>query len=157
MEPQGPATAYLPDSRYELSSSIISHDSYGNPLEVKNLQGPSTVYLWGYGGQYPVAKIENATYAEVQQVLTAAELTALNSHTVSDATINSTVNKLRIHANMSKAQVSTYTYKPLAGMTSMTDPRGITEKYQYDGFQRLKNVLDFENNILKDYRYNYRP
>ncbi|GGH32717.1 hypothetical protein GCM10011418_46420 [Sphingobacterium alkalisoli] len=55
------------------------------------------------------------------------------------------------------AQVSIYTYRPLVGMTSMTDPRGITEYYKYDGFQRLKDVLDFESNVLKNYQYHYKP
>ncbi|GGH33106.1 hypothetical protein GCM10011418_47090 [Sphingobacterium alkalisoli] len=55
------------------------------------------------------------------------------------------------------AQMTTYTYDPLIGMTSMTDPRGITEYYKYDGFQRLKDVLDFESNVLKNYQYHYKP
>ncbi|MGK6353201.1 hypothetical protein [Parapedobacter sp. DT-150] len=137
-----------------------SYDSFGNPLEIKNMDLLSTVYLWGYNGQYPVAKVENATYSEVLTALgggtTATNiLSSLNSVTVSDQTINTHIQTIR--TNLAKAQVSTYTYKPLAGMTSVTDARGIKEYYQYDGFQRLQRVLDFENNVLKDYQYHYKP
>ncbi|MGG5902617.1 hypothetical protein [Sphingobacterium daejeonense] len=146
-----------------VNSSLLGHvdfvdyDNHGNPLEVKVLNKPSTVYLWGYGGQYPIAKIENATYSEVVGALgsgSAAILSALNAYDVSDGTITSHMSTLR--DMLVNSQVTSYTYGPLVGMTSMTDPRGITEHYRYDGFQRLKDVLDFEKNVLTDYRYNYR-
>lgn len=56
-----------------------------------------------------------------------------------------------------ESSMSTYTYRPLVGMTSMTDGRGFTEYYEYDGLGRLKTVKDFDGNILKDYDFNYRP
>ncbi|MBK1442512.1 hypothetical protein JHJ32_21110 [Parapedobacter sp. ISTM3] len=140
--------------------SMGSYDSYGNPLEVKKQDRQVTTYLWGYNGQYPVARIENATHAEVVAALggTSAANTVfsrLNAVNVTDAYINSTVQSLR--ASLAKAQVSTYTYQPLSGLSSMTDPRGITEYYKYDGLQRLKRILDFESNVLTDFNYHFRP
>ncbi|UIR55915.1 hypothetical protein LZQ00_16840 [Sphingobacterium sp. SRCM116780] len=55
------------------------------------------------------------------------------------------------------SQTSTYTYSPLVGMKSKTDPRGVTEYYQYDGFQRLKAILNQFKDITKSFDYNYRP
>lgn len=142
------------------------YDTYGNPLEVKKQNLPSTVYLWGYSGQYPVAKIENATYQQVLEVLgggsTQANINAansllnqLNAVSVTDGTIINTIQTLR--TQLSNSQIWTYTYKPLVGMSSEIDPRGIKTEYKYDGFQRLKDVLDFEDYYLKTYQYNYRP
>jgi YD repeat-containing protein len=51
--------------------------------------------------------------------------------------------------------MTTYTYKPLVGITSITDPRGETTKYVYDDFGRLKYIKDRDNNILKRYSYHY--
>ena len=56
----------------------------------------------------------------------------------------------------SDAQMTTYTYRPLVGMTSMTDAKGLTTYYGYDGFQRLKTIKDREGNILKNYNYHYK-
>jgi YD repeat-containing protein len=62
---------------------------------------------------------------------------------------------LRIHP--SDSEITTYTYKPLVGMTSMTDTKGLTTYYEYDGFQRLKSIKDSDGNIVKSYDYHYRP
>ena len=51
--------------------------------------------------------------------------------------------------------VSTYTYDPLIGVTSMTDPRGQTIYYEYDEFNRLKHVKDQDGNILSKNDYHY--
>lgn len=65
-----------------------------------------------------------------------------------------TVDELRLQPT--DAQMTTYTYSPLLGMTSKTDPNGITTYYEYDSFGRLKNVKDHEWNILKQTLYHYQ-
>jgi YD repeat-containing protein len=56
----------------------------------------------------------------------------------------------------SDALMTTYTYSPLLGVTSQTDPSGKTVSYQYDGLGRLQTILDQDNNVLKQYDYQYQ-
>lgn len=54
------------------------------------------------------------------------------------------------------AQMSTYTYDPLVGMTSQTDAAGITTYFQYDAYGRLMEVRDDKRNVLKQVKYHYK-
>ncbi|MDJ1503570.1 RHS repeat domain-containing protein [Xanthocytophaga agilis] len=51
------------------------------------------------------------------------------------------------------ALMTTYTYDPLIGLTSQTDPNSITTTYLYDAFGRLEYVKDSNGNIIKNYVY----
>jgi YD repeat-containing protein len=63
------------------------------------------------------------------------------------------VDEVRIYPR--GAQMTTYTYDPLLGMTSSSDVNNSVERYQYDGLGRLKLVRDAEGNITKQFQYNY--
>ncbi len=151
-----PNIAYLPETisfakgsnPLETRLHYLKYDEYSNPLEVKQENGISIVYLWGYNGAYPIAKIENATYLEVTG--------ALGTTTINEANLTA-INALRTNPSFAKAMITTYTYKPLVGITSVTDPRGYTTTYEYDNFNRLKLVKDADGHILNENNYHYRP
>ena len=48
-----------------------------------------------------------------------------------------------------------YEYKPLIGMTSVTDIRGIKTYYEYDKAGRLQCVKDNDKNVISRYDYHY--
>lgn len=54
------------------------------------------------------------------------------------------------------SRTTSYTYKPLVGYSTVTDPNGITTSYDYDVYNRLKLVKDQEGNIITRYRYHYK-
>ncbi|MEM9991578.1 MAG: hypothetical protein AAF738_07415, partial [Bacteroidota bacterium] len=111
------------------------YTKYGQVREVSKTNGTHITYLWGYDYNYPVAKIENATYSEVSAVLDEATIQNLTG-----TALESALNSLR--ASLPTAMVSTYIYQPLVGVIQTTDPRGQNIYYQYDGMGRLKYVLD---------------
>lgn len=142
------------NSGYDDRIVFSGYDPYGNPTELKKVGGAAITYLWGYNGQYPVAKIENATYAEVLD--TGVDLAVLESTSSSETAKVAELNKIRNHPSMSGAMVTTYTYDPLVGVTSITDPKGQTTSYEYDPFNRLEFIKDDTNDLLEEYQYHYR-
>jgi len=143
------------DPGYKTRQYFSRYDSKMNLLE-KIEQDVTVSYLWAYNGQFPVAEIKNAKYSEIEVILTKGVVESLYSPTVSDETINNAINKLRTDTRLSKALITSYTYRPIVGITSMTDARGVTEYYEYDGIQRLKAVLDQVKNVTTSVNYHYR-
>lgn len=122
----------------------------GNLKTAKQVNGPITVYLWGYDQMYPVAKIENATYGQVQSVLdVGAEFDAGSLGLTPQQETD-------LRNGLPKAMVSTYAYSPSVGVTRMTDPRGYMITYEYDSFNRLKAVRDDAGELVTDYEYGYK-
>ena len=66
------------------------------------------------------------------------------------------VDEVRLHPV--GARMSSYTYDPLVGLTSQTDPSGRTTTYEYDGLGRLLRTRDEQGRILSQQQYHYaRP
>jgi YD repeat-containing protein len=135
-----------------------AYDTRGNVREQQFASGAKEVYLWGYKSQYPVAKILNSDFTSVslamsQQAVTQTLLDAAGSST--DLALRTLLNKLR--TALPNAHIWTYTYTPLVGVTSQTDAKGMTTYYEYDEFQRLKNIKDQNGNIVKNLDYHYKP
>lgn len=216
----------------------ISYDHYvnGNIYKYTEATGSGNVVIWGYGNQYPIAKVSNAGiggYTPSEEVaytsfesqdkgnwiysgapvadlsspsgkrvyslttgplskikptslpvkryvvsywyktgatvtITGGTLTApviknskagwtLAEREVSSLTgslvVSGTglIDELRFYP--ADAQMTTYTYEPLIGLSGSIDPKGVMQFYEYDSAQRLKNVRDQEGNIVKSYKY----
>ena len=170
----------LKSSTGSLEDRIMYHDydDNGNLLEVSKADGTSIIYVWGYNKEYPIAQIENATYMTGEpNTVTSAQQNLIDiavnlSNTENDRTVDTIANGSKTYvgdegnlrealANLRSSLpngtlMTTYTYDPLVGITSMTDPRGYTIYYKYDSFSRLKEVRDDDNNLVTDYIYNYK-
>ncbi len=55
-----------------------------------------------------------------------------------------------------ESQMTTYTHKPLVGVTSVTDANNQSTQYEYDDLGRLFQVLDNDGNVINEYEYNYK-
>lgn len=135
----------------EVEGTILAHDESGNVLSRQGKNGIVTTLLYGYNKQYPVAQITNATHAQAIALVSQAIL----DNPSSDAALRTELNKLRtgLPAN---AQITTYTYAPLIGITSQTDPNGRTTIYEYDAFGRLLRIKDHDGNTIKQMDYQYQ-
>jgi hypothetical protein len=171
-------TAIGQGSFYEVGK-FDRYDSRGNLLQ-STKDGLSTTYLYGYNQLYPIAKIEGATYDQVMTALGVPNPTNNSSYlsmdivTRSNADINEVkeneliiaLDTFRKHAGLSNFRVTTYTYDPLIGVTSVTPPSGMREVYIYEAVtNKLKEVKRMEKDAsgndvyrtLKEYEYHYKP
>jgi len=150
---------------YSKKLTYDKYDAKGNTLQYHLSDNISTCFIWSYNGSMPVAKGDNVTYDILNAAVIAAGATNIETfwsgfnNIATDAALQTTWKNfntaLRSNASLANAQVTTYTYSPLVGMTSQTDSNGITTYYEYDGFGRLKNVRDKDQNILKHKYYHY--
>jgi len=139
----------------ETRVKFLKYDAKGNLLEAAKDCGMHVVYLWGYNYSLPVAKIENATYSDVMLAL-GREINDDLSYLQTFGNSQLLVELGKLRTGLDDALVTSYCYTPLCGMTSQTDPNGITTYYEYDDFGRLARTKDSEGNILKKVKYNYK-
>lgn len=141
----------------EIRLRYYGYDTTGNVLNVSRENGPKTSYIWGYGGMYPIAKVESADYTTLTTAL--GGLPAIESFrnikNPTDAQVNSFLAPLRTNTALKTSQITTNTYNLINGVTSVTDPKGERATYEYDNFQRLMNIKDKDGNIIKSYTYHY--
>ena len=132
----------------------------GNPLEVQQEGGVQICYIWGYNKTLPVAKIENISYNNIPANLITdiqnATITTTSNSGAPESVVLVTLDALRNDPALANAMVTTYTYKPSVGVSTITDSKGNRISYHYDGFNRLEFVKDKDGNILSENKYHYK-
>lgn len=125
------------------------YDSSGNLLQFTPDSGVPVAIIWGYNKTQPIAKIENATYAQVEALSGfGAGFSVVTTLTPTQETT--------LRTSLSSAMITTYTYIPLVGVSTITDPKGDKTTYTYDAFNRLQSVKDKDGNILSENEYHYK-
>jgi hypothetical protein len=130
------------------------YDAFCNPLQVQQVGGTPVSYIWAYDYTKLVAKIENKKYVDINPTL----ITDLQDASMSldEPEFRLELNTLRQSPDFAGSMVSTFTYLPLIGVRSITDPKGISKTFSYDVEWRLNEIRDNENKILMRNEYRYR-
>ncbi len=147
--------------------TIDRYDNKGNIEQYKKESNNEILVIWGYKKTVPIARIEGASFGEAnswfnneygQQLSYLSTLSDNDINDSSEQNLKNWLNNMRqsIYNNKPKAKVSTYTYDPLIGVTSVTDSKGDTTYYEYDDFNRLKQVKDTNSKILSENKYHYK-
>lgn len=169
-----PSNLVLPEKEYyktdnnveEVRIQYHNYDQYGNPVYITKDGSDKLTYLWSYNGQYPIAEIRNATYAEISSAVKSVFGTNVTIDALSGTLLPNEI-KLKdgsLQRALPNALITTYTYKPLIGISSITDPAGSTTYYDYDSYGRLKETYIMEKDqngadvkrILQAHGYNYK-
>ncbi len=148
-KPQNTSTYNFLNNIFEEVTRFEAYDANGNPVQYRNKEDVPICIIWDYSGNYPILKMENVKYSDVENYLSDQELNAIKDNSADNSGI---INKLRNH--FKQANIYSYTYT-IWGITSETGPDGETVYYEYDNFGRLLNIKNTEGHILKSTITNY--
>lgn len=112
------------------------------------------VTYWSRNGSYSISG--GTTTSRTGRAVngwTYYEQTVTTTSTTITITGSGNIDELRLYPQ--SAQMTSYTYAPLAGVTTMNDLNSEISYYEYDSLQRLRNVKDYMGNILNNFQYNY--
>ena len=142
---------------YDINGNKVQTTQYttpGNP----NAAGIES-YIYGYDNRFLIAKISGIKYANIDtNLIHTIQLDSNKSVSeLNDSNLRASLDLLR--ADFPNALITTYTYNPVYGVTSVTDPKGYTTFSEYDALGRLKytkerkpNTTD-QFNILSENQY----
>lgn len=166
----------LPNQIYT-SSIFNQYDQNGNLQEYILDNKTPVAVIWGYNNKFPIAIVEGATYPDSPapqggEPETDVPINLINSivdasnkdnnpgyynmsPTQTEQLLLDALTDFQNKPELSKRQITVYTYDPLVGMTNVIKPHGIREKYTYDLSGRLSSIIDADGNMIKEFKYNF--
>lgn len=154
---------------YKNGAKINKIGKLGKVLESELNTIPETT-IYGYYQTLPIAKIKGATQSQVLQAfnlnpldyesylqLDIVKKSDLDIDGPTESDLLLALDNFRNNDQLKNYEITTYTYDPAIGITSMTLPTGIKEYYKYDNANRLAKILNNTNNIVKEFNYGSAP
>jgi YD repeat-containing protein len=155
-----PSSTVIPISGGKTGTNCFTFPNTTIKISKANLD-PSKIYKVSYwakgngtsGGsigvnQYFETIPSSSTWVYVEKIISGVSTIQISSNSTSIS-----LDELRLCPL--DAQMTTYTHKPLVGITSVNNPDGTINYYDYDGFGRLKAIKDEQGNLLKIFDYKY--
>lgn len=138
------SAGYSGTKSYALSSGAIT----------KNVDN-AKVYIVSLWAQGSGAVSVNGSAATAGETLNGWTFYTTTVQGASAVTISgtATIDEVRLYGR--DAQMSTYTYTPGVGITSVTDTNNKTTFFDYDTYSRLKRIKNEKGEITKSFEYNY--
>jgi len=125
--------------------SFDLYDAKANLLQLTEKNKLVKSFVWGYNQTYPVAEIIGASYPGHLSSVTTIAGSSVQS------TILTATNDIR--SQLPYAMVKSFTYRPLIGVSSITEANGASKYFEYEPYGRLSIVKNDSLHIVN--RYNY--
>ncbi|WP_415325869.1 DUF5977 domain-containing protein [Chryseobacterium sp. MMS23-Vi53] len=148
----------IPNTEYNKINYDL-YDEVGNILQYTLEGGLPVSLVWGYNKTRVIAKIEGVQYNQIKSyiadIVNSSNTNMMNSSYSNDEFV-SKLNSFRTNVNLKDYQITTYSYyRGGIGLKTVVYPSGQAENYIYDNRNRLQKILDTNNNIIKEWDYNY--
>ena len=138
------------NTKYE----ITKVDAYLNPIEIKQ-KGETSVLVWGGSGQKLIARFDNVTYKQMNELL-GKDVLSFSKMSMDKIDYEPLLN---VRSLLPQTLSTIYMYDSALRLVSVTKNTGFTNYYSYDLLDRLREeyFFDEEGNkqILRQYDYNY--
>jgi hypothetical protein len=153
-------------------STEVSYDKYddkGNLLQYTGKDGIPVSIIWGYNKTQPIARVEGMAYDQLISAVSISGIVTASDNDAADPTkeglLLDALNSFRKEQALSGKLISTYTYDPLIGVTTITPPSGVRQIYTYDAANRLKEGKvrgkdssgNYTDKKVSENNYNYKP
>lgn len=142
--------SWLNGQQWKLVESY-QYDDKGNLIERTDTRGISESYLWGYKGCYPVARVNNSSFDDLNQLLNNSANTIRDTATLSD---NKFIELKNLGSQQPNSLYSLYRYRTGVGLTEVVKPNLSTTTYQYNGYGKLTEIRDNGGHLIEQYDYN---
>ncbi len=147
--PNRSAGAITGKQSYDLTNGSISRNGVTDGQQYR-------ISYWSKSGAYTI------TGGTVDNTITGRSKDGWSYHehlvTATTATISiaggGLIDEVRLYPK--GAQMTSYTYDPLIGISSQSDANNRISYYEYDSFQRLRLIRDQDGNILKTIEYKFQ-
>lgn len=150
----------IPNNTTDTEVKFDKYDVKGNLLQYTTKEGIPVAIVWGYHNTLPIAKVENMTYDAlvssglISSIVSASDADATNP--AQEGTLIAALDTFRNSSAVANTKITTMTYDPLIGVTTITSAQGIRGVYKYDAANRLEKVSDQEGKLLKEIYYHYK-
>lgn len=134
-------------------STIDVRNSSGKILQYHREDGINVALVWGYNGEKLLAKVENMTSSFLYFYFDSVGGPPEDTNESTEQQLRDYFQTMR--SNFPTTQITSYTYDPLIGVTSITDSSGNSNFYDYDEFNRLEFIRNNDGEVLEQYKYNF--
>jgi hypothetical protein len=167
-----PLSVKSSDQLTGLMSADVTYDKYdtfGNLQQYTTKDGIPVTIVWGYNNTQPIAKVEGITYDQLTSLASPTAIITASDNDAADPSkeglLLTDLNTFRKNSQLTGMKITTYTYDPLIGVTSITPPSGIRQVFTYDPANRLKETKvrskdttgAYTDKKAAEYKYNYKP
>lgn len=142
------------NSTFYSIAKVNLYDKYGHALETQEENDYKMCYIYGYNESLIVASVSNISYNDIPPAIIAAIKTASNAN--DNNALTTALTSLRNASQLSNSVIQTFTYKPLVGVLTKTDVRGISSSVEYNQSNKPVATKDYQGNLIQESQYHIK-